>query len=329
MSVSRTSLPKSFELADGVMLTVIVLWAANNVLTKAALDRGLEPLIYVSLRFALVAVLLFPYLRLRGVSLRVRRQDIPRFVLSGLCGFAFYNMLYIVGLAHTSAFSAAIIIALAPIFILLISAFLGLERVLPLQWAGVALSLLGVAIFVGEKLLAGEPAIGDLLNVIAALCFAIYALTTRPLVQRYGAQATTAWAVLIGLVAVIPFAATSLWGENWSGLSGFEWFSIAYAAIASVMLGYSLWGWAITKTSAGRSVPYLFLIPVFTGIFSLIFLGDHLKAPQLIGGALALTGVALARMVARPNDRRETIIPAEETGKAPDLDPVPRAVSGP
>ena len=95
------------------MLTVVVLWAANNVITKSALDRGLEPLIYVSLRLGLVALLLFPYLRLRGVSLRVRHQDIPRFVVSGLCGFAFYNMLYIVGLAHTSAFSAAIIIALA------------------------------------------------------------------------------------------------------------------------------------------------------------------------------------------------------------------------
>ncbi len=329
MPASSTSPAKSFELADGVMLTVVVLWAANNVITKSALDRGLEPLIYVSLRLGLVALLLFPYLRLRGVSLRVRHQDIPRFVVSGLCGFAFYNMLYIVGLAHTSAFSAAIIIALAPIFILLLSAFLGLERVLPLQWAGVALSLIGVAIFVGEKLLSGEPAIGDLLNVIAALCFAIYSLATRPLVLRYGAQATTAWAVLIGLVVVIPFAASSLWQENWSGVGGFAWFSIAYAAIASVMLGYSLWGWAIARTGAGRSVPYLFLIPVFTGIFSLIFLGDHLEAPQLIGGTIALAGVALARMVARPDDRLETIAPAEENGMTPDPEPVPRAIPGP
>ncbi len=329
MSRSESTRAKSFELADGVMLTVVVLWAANNVLTKAALDRGLEPLIYISLRFGLVAVLLFPYLALRGVALRMRREDIPRFLVSGLCGFAFYNMLYIVGLSHTSAFSAAIIISLAPIFILLLSALFGLERVRPLQWAGVALSLLGVSIFIGDKLLAGEPAIGDLLNVVAALCFSIYGLTTRPLVQRYGAQATTAWAVLIGLVAVIPFTASSLWHENWGALSGFEWFSIAYAAIVSVMLGYSLWGWAITRTGAGRSVPYLFLIPVFTGIFAFFFRGDHLEAPQLIGGAVALAGVALARMVARPDDPMETIMPAEETGMVPVPEPVARAVPGP
>ncbi len=310
------------------MLTVAVLWASNNVITKAALDRGLEPLIYIILRFALVALLLFPYLRMRGVSLRIQRADLPRFVVSGICGFTIYNMLYVVGLSHTSAFSAAILVSLAPIFILMISAALGLEPVRRLQWAGVVISFLGVAIFIGDKLLAGEPAIGDLLNMVAALSFAIYSLITRPLVLRYGPETTTAWAVLFGLVAVIPFTAGAVRDENWAALSGFAWFSIAWAAIVSVMLGYSLWGWAIAQTGAGRSVPYLFLIPVFTGLFSVIFRGDHLAAPQLIGGAVALAGVAIARVFARPADRVEAIVPAEETGMAPNAESRPRVVPG-
>lgn len=321
--------PKSIELADGAMLAVAVLWASNNVITKAALDRGLEPLIYIVLRFALVALLIFPYLWLRHVPLGIQRVDLPRFIVSGLCGFAFYNMLYIIGLSHTSAFSAAILVSLAPIFILMLSAVFGLERVRRLQWVGVAISMLGVAIFIGGKLLAGEPAFGDLLNVIAALCFAIYGLTTRPLVERYGPETTTAWAVLIGLVAVLPFTVSSLRNEHWADLTGFEWFSIAWAAVVSVMLGYSLWGWAIARTGAGRSVPYLFLIPVFTGIFSVIFRGDRLEASQLVGGAIALAGVAIARIFARPDGRVEAIIPAEETGMAPDPEPNARAVPGP
>ena len=238
MPGSQTYSARSIELADGVMLTVAILWASNNVITKAALDRGLEPLIYIVLRFALIAALLFPYLWMRQVSLRVRRTDIPRFVVSGLCGFALYNMLYVVGLSHTSAFSAAIIVSLAPIFILTISSVLGIERVRRLQWAGVALSLLGVSVFISEKLLAGEPAIGDLVNLIAALSFAVYGLTTRPLVIRYGSETTIAWAVLVGLVAVIPFTAGSVRDEDWGALTGFEWLSIAWVAIISVMLGY-------------------------------------------------------------------------------------------
>lgn len=326
---SRAHRFRSFALADGVMLAVAMLWASNSVITKAALDRGLEPLIYIVLRFALVAGLLFPYLWLRGVPLRIERADVPRFIVSGFCGFALYNLLFVVGLSRTSAFSSAILVSLAPIFMLIFSAVLGLEPVLRLQWVGVAVSFLGVAIFVGDKLLAGEPAIGDLLNVAAALSFAVYGLTTRPLVLRYGPESTTAWAVLVGLVAVVPVSARSLERTNWGELGGLEWFSIAYAAIASVMVGYSLWGWAIARAGAGRSVPYLFLIPVFTGIFSIIFLGDHLTASQLVGGAIALAGIAIARMFARPVSRIEAIIPAEETGMAPEAELSARAVPGP
>jgi drug/metabolite transporter (DMT)-like permease len=330
MLASARPRAKTIELADGVMLTVAILWASNNVITKAALDRGLEPLIYIVLRFVLVAVLLFPYLWLRGISLRINRSDVPRFIVSGLCGFAFYNMLYVVGLSHTSAFSAAILVSLAPIFILMLSAVFRLESVRPMQWAGVALSFLGVAIFIGDKLLGGEPAIGDLLNVVAALCFAIYGLTTRPLVLRYGAEATTAWAVLVGLVAVIPFSAAALRDQSWGALTGLEWFSIFYAAVVSVMLGYSLWGWAIARTGAGRSVPYLFLIPVFTGFFSVIFRNEHLEAAQVIGGAVAQAGVAIPRRYARPIERPEAIVPAEETGMAPTVPVVaPGVTPGP
>lgn len=318
---------KSIELADGVMLTVAILWASNNVITKAALDRGLEPLVYIVLRFALVAALLFPYLRARGVSMRIRRSDIPRFIGGGLCGFALYNMLYVVGLSHTSAFSAAILVSLAPIFMLMISAIFKLEPVQRLQWVGVAVSFLGVALFIGDKLLAGEPAIGDLLNVIAALSFSVYGLTTRPLVLRYGPETTTAWSVMVGLVAVTPFTAGILRQQQWSAVTGFEWFSIAWAAIVSVMIGYSLWGWAIARTGAGRSVPYLFLIPVFTGLFSVIFRGERLGAAQLIGGTIALVGVAIARRFARSASRIERSMPTEGTGTRPD--PELRSAPGP
>src|SRR5215204_4487774 len=134
------------------MLGVVILWATNNVLTKAALERGLEPLIYVPVRFAIGTLVVFAWLKLRQVSLRVRRQDVPRLFVSGMTGFAIYNLLYVVGLSHTSVFSAAILVSLAPIFILLIAAAFGLERVRPLQWLGVALSFVGVAIFIGDKL---------------------------------------------------------------------------------------------------------------------------------------------------------------------------------
>lgn len=328
MSATKPFRPKSIDLADGVMLGVIAMWAGNNVLTKSALEHGLRPLTYVSIRFALVMVVLWGIILLRGQWKPMRRVDLPRFLASGLCGFALYNLLFVVGLGHTSAFSASVLIALAPVFILIISALLRIERVRPFQWVGVALSLAGVAVFIGDKLLAGKPAIGDTLNILAALCFAIYGLTTGRLVAHYGPSLTTAWSVTIGLIFIFPFAARTMIEQNWGAIDRFSWITMIYAALISMMLAYSLWGWAIARAGAGRSVPYLFLIPVFTGLFAVVFRGDRLEAAQLVGGAIALTGVAIARISAR-SVRREPNTLLEETNQVPDTRRKPHALPGP
>ncbi|MEZ4531363.1 MAG: hypothetical protein R2855_10060 [Thermomicrobiales bacterium] len=73
-------------------------------------------------------------------------------------------------------------------------------------------------------------------------------------------------------------------------MTGFEWFSIAWAAVVSVMIGYSLWGWAIARAGAGRSVHLSF--PSYQSSPSLFdgdFPDERLGATQVIGGAVALT----------------------------------------
>ncbi|MBX3071025.1 MAG: DMT family transporter [Thermomicrobiales bacterium] len=292
VSQSRRS---SVDIADLVMLLVIVIWAGNNVLTKSALEEDVTVRTYVFLRLLIVSTLSFALLAIRRQPLRVDRSDYGRFVVAGVSGFGAYNLLFVMGLSRTSAFSAAILIATAPIFTLLFASALGIERVFPRQWLGVAVAFVGIVIFVGEKLLHGLPASGDLLNLLAAVCFAIYGLTTQDLVRRNGAPLTTAWSALIGFVAIAPFTAGALTDQDWQGMQWRGWTAVLYAAVLSMFVAYTLWSWAIGRSTAGRTVPYLFLIPVFTGLFSVIFLRDDIGVYQLVGAGFALVGVALAR----------------------------------
>lgn len=307
------------DIADAVMLLVVIIWAGNNVFTKAALNEQISPLVYVFLRFAIVSGLLMTWLRFRRQFVPIRRQDYGSLVLTGISGYAAYNLLFVVGLSRTSAFSAAILIGMAPVFSLLISSALGLERVGLIQWAGVAIAFSGVAIFVADKLVAGRPASGDLLNLLAALSFAIYGLSTRSVVQRYGSPTVTAWSVTIALVAVLPFTVPAVVREDWSRLGLLAWGSVLYAAVLSMLVAYTLWGWAIGRTGAGRTVPYLFLIPVLTGLLGFVFLDDRAGRLQLMGAALALIGVFLARRTPAPAPEPA----AEPSPGRPALEPAP------
>lgn len=284
-----------FDIADGAMLSVALIWAGNNVFTKAILNTRIDPLPYVFCRFAMVATLMFGWFYLRRVDVRVRRQDIPLFLVAGVTGYAFYNLLFVVGLSHTTAFASAIMVSLGPIFTLVFSAILRFERVRWVQWAGVVCSFAGVSLFVGEKLTSGRPAYGDLLNLVGASSFAIYSIATRPLIMRYGSPVVTAWSVLIGLIAVTPVTFVALINQDWSGVGVVGWTGMIYAGVLSMLVGYTIWGWAIRRQGVGRTAPFLFFIPVVTGILSALILDEALTIFKIIGAVFVLIGVSLAR----------------------------------
>jgi drug/metabolite transporter (DMT)-like permease len=132
-----------------------------------------------------------------------------------------------------------------------------------------------------------------------AAAFAIYSLATGPIVGRYGAPAATAWSALIGLLVVAPVAIPDAVHQPWLDLSGGPWLSLFYASAISMLLAFSIWAWAIARQGVGRTVPYLFLIPVVTGILAALFLGKQFGHPKISGGLLVLLGTALVRLQGR------------------------------
>jgi DME family drug/metabolite transporter len=164
----------------------------------------------------------------------------------------------------------------------------------------VALATAGVALFVAAKSRAAGPydPTGDLLSLLAAFLFAAYSLATRPLVARYGAAPATAWSALIGLACILPVAWPSVLRQDWADLSLRSWGSLVYASAISMLAGYTLWTWAIEQRGAARTAPYLFLIPIATGVLAALFFGERLGPVEMAGAGLVLAGTAVVRLAA-------------------------------
>ncbi len=286
--------PTGLDSADGIMILVVLIWASNNVIVKYALD-DIDPVAYVLVRFMVVVLLLFPWLRLRGTSLRVRRADVPLIILSGVIGFALFNLLFTVGLDETTAFSAALLISMGPVFILILAALLGIERVRPVQWLGVLLAMVGIGAFVWDKLAQDLPAIGDLLSLLSAMAWAVYSLMSRRLAGRYPPATATAWTALVGVAAVTPVAIGPALEQDWIGIGLSGWGAIVYSAVFSMLIGYTLWSWAIARRGVGRTAPYQYLVPILTGVISLLFLDEHFGVTKIFGAVLVLGGLILVR----------------------------------
>ncbi len=78
------------------------------------------------------------------------------------------------------------------------------------------------------------------------------------------------------------------------------WLALAYTIFIGGILGFGLWFWLIARCSMGRVAPFGLLLPVFAVISSVLFLGEHMTPKLVVGGLLAIFGVALTQIRMRP-----------------------------
>jgi O-acetylserine/cysteine efflux transporter len=79
------------------------------------------------------------------------------------------------------------------------------------------------------------------------------------------------------------------------------WLALAYTIFIGGIAGFGLWFWLIARCSMGRVAPFGLLLPVFALISSVLFLGDRMIPKLIVGGMLAISGVAMTQV--RPSTR--------------------------
>ena len=277
-------------------LTVVMFWASTFVVAKAAFAE-VSPLAFLFARFVIMVVLAFGVLLAlqRGTGRWVDRSDWRLFILAGLTGYTLYQLAFILGLSRTSPFSSSLLIAMVPLFTVLILAVMGESTSLQ-GWGGLSVALVGVALFLLEKRgAAAGTLLGDLLSIGAAVSFAIYGIITRPLVRKYPAETYTAWSVLAGTVPLLLVSLPDAVRQNWQTVSLSGWFSIVYLAIFPVYIAYILWNFAIARRGVAKATTFSLLVPIVAGLLSAVFTGEPFGPLKLLGAGLVLAGLVIVR----------------------------------
>lgn len=320
------------------LIFVVIVWGFSPTIFKYALAE-LSPLSFVFVRFLLLSLVSVAVLTIRGLrggrAWRIARGDLPALILSGLCGYGVYQLFYMVGLSHTTVFSSALLTTTVPLWSLAIVALLRLERVHPMQWIGVAVSLLGTAGFLlaasgarpeialGHALGAREQLFGDVLSLGAAVLFAGYGVVNRKLVRRYSPPELMCYTLLVGTIALAPFGIPAVAAQDWSRVSWQVWVIIPYTVIFPIYITYSLWNWAIGRRGVGYVTVYSYLVPVLGGVIAFLLLGETLSLGQLAASAIVLGGMLLARVGIRLADLRARRAPGPIDPGSPSMDTPP------
>ena len=276
-----------------VLLFVQLLFAGFAVVGKAVL-AAMPPLALAALRVAGATPLLL-LIAWRHDRLLPRRGDLPKLAVLGLLGVTANQLLFVLGLERTTASNASILTPSVPVFALAIGAMLGLERPGPRQIAGVALSVAGALVMLDPRRMAhAGTTVGNALILSNCLCYALFLVLQRPLLQRLPWRTVIAWAFVFGGLGVLPVAAPEVLSFDWSGLSGKVWAGVIYLVLLATVIGYALNTWAVRRSSPSLVAAYTTVQPLFAALLAVGFLGERVGWREAIGFGCIAGGLALA-----------------------------------
>lgn len=280
-----------------LVLIVVVAFGSNFTAMKFVLAE-LPPYLFTALRTGILLPLLL-VLPKPDVSWG-KLLAIGAFIHMGQFGLLFTAL----RTDATAGLGSLLIQAQVPFTILLAALVYG-ERVRLLQILGVAIAFAGLGIF---ALAAGGniTLLGLALILAGALSWACGNLVLR----RTPGTNPLALPIWSGIVPVVPMVILSMLFETPDPLgllASFSlrgWLSLAYVSVASVVIGYSLWGLLLSRHKAADVTPFALLIPVVGMGTAAIFLGERLSTLEFAGTCVVLVGLALAVLGPRWQDRR-------------------------
>lgn len=295
--------------AVAAVVVTILSWASAFPLTGIAV-RHIAPLPLASIRFVIAAFLVLLWVAAARPPVP-SRSDMLRFALCGLVGVATYNILLNTGQQTVSAGAASFIVNTLPVFTALLAHLFLKERLARLGWAGMFVSLAGILLIASTQPGGLRFGAGATLVLGAAWCSAIYFVLQRPLIGRYGPGACAAYAMLAGMLLLLP----------WSG-RGFSEAAAAPAAAQVALLllaifpaaiGYFSWAVVLGHFGAARAAAFLYLVPPTATFFAFAITGEQPRLMTVVGGAVAIAGVAI---VNRFRTRPEAVARTNEAARS-------------
>ena len=274
-------------------------WAINYLIARVA-PGIVQPHTLAMGRFLIVGLVLGWICRHEIV---LHRQHIAqqwiRYMALGVFGMLFCGAWVYVAAVTSPAMNIALIYTSSPVLITLGAAIWLRERVRGWQLAGFLLAIAGVlhVVLKGQWLSVStvQWVAGDLLVLLAAFSWAVFALLQKHWPTPLSAFARLAVISLAGCVVLSPFV---VWEWSQPSHPVWHWQASALVLAAGVFPGigaYAVYAWAQRHLGASRVGMALYLSPLWGALVSWGILAEPLYWHHLLGALLILPGVALAQ----------------------------------
>ncbi|MGH8874521.1 MAG: DMT family transporter [Acidimicrobiia bacterium] len=284
-------------------------WGTGGVATRVVLIDGIDPLTLVAVRFLLATTVLMAVGALLARRPPPSREAWRRGAVLGVLNMAGPTLFLTPALQHVSAGLGGLLVALVPLATLVSAHFLlDDERFERTKLAGLMVSLAGV----GVLLWSGDTGLGDGGNLLWGVGLSLVGVALAGLggaLSRKYVSTMSAYELVLpqfvgGTLLAWVVALPVLRLPEVAGVD--TWAAIVYLALASTIIPFASFLWAVQLTTATKASLVGYLVPLVGVVGGVLVLSEQVTGWMLVGGWLILAGVVMVDRV----DRRRPVVPA-------------------
>ena len=280
--------------AHFLLMLTSLFWAFNTIAGRAAVEE-VSPLLIVSTRWFFVSIILTIICRKELISAwSILNKRLKWLTIMGLFGFTGFNSTYYIAAHDTIAINLGLVQGTMPAFIIIIARFWLKDKVNLIQILGVFITFFAVLVVVSsgdfKTLMTFQINKGDVVMVFACTLYAVYAVGLRKK-PTIGALPLLTFFSYIAFLGSIPGLVYEVYSENLilPGTKGI--LILAVIVIFPSFLAQIFFMKGVEQIGPARSGLYTNLVPIFSSLLAVFFLGEFFRIYHLISLVLIFIGI--------------------------------------
>lgn len=281
-----------------MMVFAAFFWSGAFIAGKYSVPY-IPPVTMTFFRFFFATIILFIVMKVKKIEYKLKKEDVPVFLFTGIIGMIGYHVLFFSSLKYTTAINSSIIGAANPIATSIIAGVMLKNRIPKRQIIGIIVSFIGVVLTLSggdlKVLTTFDFNKGDLLMLCAMLCWAVYGVFSKAKGKRFHPIVLTLYSFIFCVVFIIPLV---LIEQPWNTMHYVPFAAmggILYMAIFPSVIGYLTQQYAIKEIGPTRASVFVNLVPFFSMILAVTILKESLEPIKILTALLIIFGVYLCQ----------------------------------
>ena len=292
---------KSIYFAFILLVASSLFWSGNFFTGKIASHYDLTPFKLSFLRWSLAFLLLLPFTYKKIIAdFEKYKKNLPYLLITSILGVAVFNSFTYLSLQTSMVINSSIMASIAPILIIFFSWLIFKTQTYFMQFFGITLSIIGVLLIISKANLTNlidlNFTTGDLWMLAAVFSWGLYSVLLKKIDSSLSQLATLEVMIFLGLIFIFPFYVLESVNNSFLPKDTNEILMISYVAIFASITSFFAWNKGVSIVGANKASLFLHLIPVFSSIWAILFLGENFSFFHFLGTIFIVLGIVLSNI---------------------------------